>query len=220
MAPSTAGDVTGLDRFRSLWQRCLVNGAADDSERIHQRLLAGYREPHRRYHTLAHVKHCLTMFDQCKDLARHPDALELAVWFHDVVWQPGETDNEALSAALYQQLSDGVHADDLRQRVDSLIMATLHDGSSLEDSDAPYMVDIDLSSFGLSWDEFLRDSQNLRQESLLEDADFYRRQGSFQNCLLSRPRFFVSEYFYQRFESQARENLARYFEYVDRLAAN
>ncbi len=220
MAPSTAGEITGFDRFRALWQRCLLSGATDQSEQIHQRLLQGYREPHRRYHTLAHIKHCLTMFDQCKALSRHPDALELAVWFHDVIWQPGEGDNEALSAELYLQFSEGVHADDLRQRVNSLIMATVHDGSSLEDSDAPYMVDIDLSSFGLSWDEFLRDSQNLRQESRLEDADFYRRQGSFQNILLSRPRFFLSDFFFQRFESQARENLARYFEYVDRLAAN
>jgi len=98
-------------------------------------------------------------------------------------------------------------------------MATLHNGNSLEDDDAQYMVDIDLSSFGLSWDEFLRDSQHLRQESQLDDAVFYQRQGDFQNRLLSRPRFFLSEFFYQRYESQARENLARYFEYVDRMAA-
>ena len=76
MAPPAAGDITGLDRFQALWQRCLLPDAPDDSEKIHQRLIDGYREPHRRYHTLGHIKHCLLMFDQCKSLASDPDALD------------------------------------------------------------------------------------------------------------------------------------------------
>ena len=97
-------------------------------------------------------------------------------------------------------------------------MATLHDGNSLQDEDARYMVDIDLSSFGLSWEEFLLDSQHLRQENpQISDTDFYRNQGEFQHCLLARDRFYRTDYFYQRMEAQARENLARYFEYVRKL---
>lgn len=215
-----SGEITGVDRFQALWRRCLLSGAADDSAAIHRRLVSAYRETHRRYHTLGHIRHCLTMFDLCKTLVQNPDALEISIWFHDAIWQAGKRDNEARSAELYQQHADGVHDPDLRALVDRLIMATVHDGRHLDDADALYMVDIDLSSFGLSWEEFLRDSQHLRQESQLEDTEFYRRQGHFQQFLLARPRFFLSEFFYQRFEAQARENLARYFEYVDRLAAN
>jgi predicted metal-dependent HD superfamily phosphohydrolase len=92
-------------------------------------------------------------------------------------------------------------------------MATLHDGSSLDDSDAGYMVDIDLSSFGLPWEEFMRDGQHLREESAqLSDAEYYRRQGDFQSCLLARPRFYVTDFFYQRYEQQAHDNLTRHFE--------
>ncbi|MDH3761546.1 MAG: hypothetical protein OEU50_11240 [Gammaproteobacteria bacterium] len=215
MSSAAAGDISGPARFQQLWQRCLVAGATDNSADIHRRLLDGYREPQRHYHTLAHIEQCLVMFDQCKSLASDPDALELAVWFHDVIFEPGRPDNEKRSAELYLALSQGVHDERTRGLIDRLIMATLHDGSSLQDHDAVYMVDIDLSSFGLSWEEFLQDSKNLRLESAdLSDAEYYRKKTSFQNCLLAKERFYLSDFFAERLENQARSNLARYFDYI------
>jgi predicted metal-dependent HD superfamily phosphohydrolase len=205
--------ISGLSRFQSLWRRCLIEGAADASAAIHQRLVSGYNEPQRHYHTLAHIDHCLSMFDQCKLLATNPDALEIAVWFHDVIFEPGKRDNEALSAELYEELSAGVHAGEFRELVGRLIMATLHNERSLDDSDAGYMVDIDLSSFGLPWEDFLRDSRHLREESAqLSDADYHRKQGEFRSCLLARSRFYQTDFFCQRYERQARDNLAKYFD--------
>jgi len=212
MTPPAGEKISGLSRFQSLWRRCLVEGATDASAEIHQRLVDGYNESQRHYHTLAHIDHCLSMFDLCKSLAIKPDALEIAVWFHDAIFVPGEPDNEALSAKLYRDLSAGVHNDEFQDLVDRLIMATLHDGRSLDDRDAGYMVDIDLSSFGLPWEDFLLDSQHLREESAeLSDAEYARKQGAFRACLLSRPHFFQTDFFRQHYEQQARDNLARYF---------
>lgn len=214
--PSPSAAISEADRFLALWRRCLVEGARDDSAEIHQKLLDGYREPQRHYHTLAHIEQCMGMFDDCKSQASDPDALELAVWFHDVIFEPDQANNERRSADLYLELSRGVHDEELRGLVERLIMATLHDGNSLEDHDARYMVDIDLSSFGLSWETFLEDSQNLRRESAhLDDAEYYRRKKNFQACLLAKERFYQSDYFAERLEKQARSNLARYFEFVD-----
>ena len=73
------------------------------------------------------------------------------------------------------------------------------------------MVDIDLSSFGLPWEDFLRDSQHLREESTqISDADYYRKQGEFRACLLARPRFYQTYFFSQRYEQQAHDNLDKY----------
>jgi len=218
MNSSVVQGISGLNRFQSLWQRCLNAGAADTSSTIHQRLVDAYNEPQRHYHTLAHIDHCLTIFDQCKSLTTNPDALEIAIWFHDVIFEPGKCDNEAQSAELYQDLSAGVHNNEFRSLVGRLIMATLHDGSSLDDSDAGYMVDIDLSSFGLPWEDFIRDSQHLREENAqLGDTEYYRRTGDFQACLLAKPRFYVTEFFCQRYEQQARSNLAKHFEQLGKL---
>lgn len=212
MSTPTAQSPTGLDRFQALWRRCLINERTDLSAAIHQQLVEAYSESHRRYHTLAHIEHCLKMFDQCKSLAHNADALELAVWFHDIVLQPGRSDNEALSAELYLQLSDQVHRDELRELVARLIIATQHDGGSLEDADAIFMVDIDLSSFGLSWEEFQRDSQDLREECPeCSDAEYHRKQEAFRSALATRESFFRSALFRERYEQQAQENLSKYF---------
>jgi len=213
LAP-TASDITGLARFQALWQRNLTNGAIDNSTAIHQRLLAGYSEPQRHYHTLEHIDHCLNMFEDCKTLVSEPDALEIAIWMHDVILVSGRPDNEALSAQLYLELSKDVQHDEMRQLIGRLIMTTLHNSDSLLDADASYMVDVDLSSFGLPWDEFLRDSLNIRAENPhLSDQDYQLNQTRFQQSLLARPRFFLSDFFFDRYEKQARYNLARFFEY-------
>ena len=219
MSSPAAGSISGLDRFQALWRRCLLPGATDLSAKIHQRLIDGYGEPQRHYHTLAHIEHCLGMFEQCRSLLANPDAVELSIWFHDVIYEPGAADNEARSAELYQQLAAGVQADSLRQIVDDLIMATLHDGGPIEDRDTAFMVDIDLSSFGLPWEQFLRDSKNLRLEnSSVSDEEFYRRANSFQTHLLARERFYYSDFFYRRLENQARQNLSDYADYLRKQA--
>ena len=206
---------TALERFQPLWQRNLNPETEDDSVAIHAMLLQHYREPHRHYHTLEHIEHCLLQFDDCADLLEVADAVELAVWFHDVILVAGAADNEQRSAELYLQLTESRQAEPLRQLVYRLIMATLHDGQSLDDPDAAYMVDIDLSSFGLDWDGFLRDSANIRAENpQVCDADYQLRQTGFQRSLLARPRFFLSNFFFERYEQQARDNLARYFDYL------
>lgn len=215
MPPLDAQDADGSVRFCALWRRCLIDGAGDDAARVHRRLLDGYAEPWRHYHTFDHIRHCLAMFDTCRDRIDDPDAVELAVWFHDVIFEPGNPDNEALSAELYAELSDTVHSSRTRTQVHRLIMATRHNGDALHDEDAKYMVDIDLSSFGLPWDVFLRDSENLRREAGdLSDTEFYQKAIGFHDYLQARERFFQTDFFAERFESRARKNIARYIEHV------
>ena len=205
--------IDGLGRFQALWQRCLIPGTEDHSNSIYQRLIAAYSEGHRHYHTLTHIRHCLQQLDLCKSQLENPDAVEISIWFHDAIFQSGAPDNEKRSAQLYRELALDVHQNDFCQRVDDMIIATIHAKTPPTRIDEPYMVDIDLSSFGLSWDDFLRDSQNLRLESShLSDSDYHRRQGNFRKSLLTRDRFFYTDYFYQHFETQARDNLERYFE--------
>ena len=85
-------------------------------------------------------------------------------------------------------------------------MATLHPNEpQCEDQQA--IVDIDLSSFGLPWPEFLRDSRDVRAEfpHLSHDV-FLAGQGGFLKCLVEREQFYLTPYFHDRFEQQARDN--------------
>src|SRR4051794_22476684 len=67
---------------------------------VFDRLVAAYSEPHRHYHNLEHIAEMLRVVDRLSKFAADPDAVRLAVWFHDAVYDPRAKDNEKLSAIL------------------------------------------------------------------------------------------------------------------------
>ncbi|MFV2032544.1 MAG: metal-dependent hydrolase, partial [Gammaproteobacteria bacterium] len=114
------------DRFQLLWRNCLVDAAIDESAVIHQQLIDAYSEPQRYYHTLDHIEHCLSLFDKICSSLQSPEALELAIWFHDIIYRPGSESNEQLSADHFMQITTKLFDDQLRNTVYQHIMATLH----------------------------------------------------------------------------------------------
>jgi predicted metal-dependent HD superfamily phosphohydrolase len=72
------------------------------------------------------------------------------------------------------------------------------------------MVDIDLSSFGSHWSEFLRDTRNVRKEQThVPDAVYYPAHARFLKMLLNRSRIFHTDFFHERYEESARRNIDR-----------
>ena len=195
------------ERFERLWERCIGGGAGA----VFGELDALYREPHRRYHTPAHVEHCLCCFDLAADRMDEPDAVEMALWFHDAIYDVPTEENELRSAELFAARAGGRGEERFRSKVRRLIMVTTHrePPATLDES---FIVDIDLSSFGLPWEEFLRDSLAVRGEfPLVPDAEFYPRHRKFVGSLVARPAFFFTEFFRDRHEARARENIERLY---------
>ncbi|HOW76078.1 MAG TPA: hypothetical protein P5102_15595 [Candidatus Competibacteraceae bacterium] len=195
-------------RFVALWARCL-----DSSERegagVLTRLVNLYAEPHRHYHTLGHIRHCLNEFDRASAFMNHPDAVELALWFHDAIYVSGAKDNERRSADLFREYSGRLADAIFQQRIDDLIMATTHSGLPRQ-HDEQFIVDIDLSSFGLPWEAFMRDGLRIRAEfPHVKDDDYYPGHLRFLRGLCNRPAFFFTDCFRQRYERTARENIRR-----------
>ncbi|WP_427911567.1 HD domain-containing protein [Ramlibacter sp. MMS24-I3-19] len=84
-----------LDAWRATWRELgadMVNGG------LMNQLVAAYSERHRHYHTLQHLRECLAHADAVRTLAKRPAEIELALWFHDAVYDPRSTDNEQRSA--------------------------------------------------------------------------------------------------------------------------
>jgi predicted metal-dependent HD superfamily phosphohydrolase len=195
-------------RFAALWFRCLASEPTT-VETVYARLAEFYGEPHRHYHTLDHIQHCLREFDRAEALMEDPDAVELALWFHDAIYRPGASDNERRSAELFEQWSDGRAEPKFRRRVGDLIMITTHRELPSQ-ADERFIVDIDLSGFGRSWDECEQDGRRIRAEyAHLSDEDYYPSQLRFLWSLQNRPSFFFTNFFRQRYERVACENVRR-----------
>ena len=197
-------------RFQALWNRCLLAGAASDGVAVYQELEQRYSESHRCYHTPDHIRHCLREFDLAAKLMDDADAVEMGLWFHDAIYDPRASDNELKSAELFTVWANGHMDADFRRRVYDLILITIHPEQP-RTLDQEFMVDIDLSSFGLPWPEFRRDSNAVRDEyGHMSDKQFYPAQIRFLRALLARPSFFFTEFFRNRYEETAKSNITRH----------
>ncbi|WP_425117606.1 hypothetical protein [Burkholderia anthina] len=164
-----------------------------------------YMEPARHYHTLVHVRRCLRHLDQARDLIPEPDAVELALWFHDVIFVPGAKDNEQRSADWFRRHADGrIRA---CERICTMILATTHVGI-VEEPDTRFVCDIDLAVLGAARSRFREDGRRLRAERPdLDDGAYDLHERTLLCGLLLRPRIYLTEFFYARCERQARRNL-------------
>ena len=196
------------ERFHETWDRC-SDGVSDPSP-VWRVLQYRYAEPHRYYHTLGHIAQCLNELDSARGMIKKFDATELAIWFHDVIYVYGAKDNEELSAVAFHEFADGNMAPELVDRVDELIIATKHTGAAL-DKGAAFMVDIDLSGFGLPWDGYLADSDALRLEAPeVSDEQYYAGKLRFLGGLQGWDSLFQTDHFRGRLEARAQTNIARY----------
>jgi predicted metal-dependent HD superfamily phosphohydrolase/TolB-like protein len=218
-SPSAAAAATDslFRQFLDLWRR-----AGSDDESVARRVAGfvfdSYREPARRYHTLDHVAHCLRQADLAAAELPDADAIRLAIWFHDVVYLPSAADNEARSAERFREFALPVLPGPVVDDVTRLILATRY-GEPVRREDEAWMVDIDYSSFGLPWEEFLGDSRAVRDERTdLDDAGYAAQHSRFLDELLARERLYQTGFFRGRYEASARDNIARYLGMIRRPA--
>jgi predicted metal-dependent HD superfamily phosphohydrolase len=167
-----------------------------------------YSEPHRRYHKLAHIADCLAEFDRVRELAREPLAVELAIWFHDALYDSRAADNEERSAQLAQVwLGEARVESALMDAVGRLILATKRHDASLH-VDAALLVDVDLSILGQPQDRFWEYEAQIRAEySWVPLEIFSVKRAEILNGFLARPCIYNTADFFRRLEAQARINL-------------
>ena len=193
-------------RFCELWRRC----AGINTEQVWQKLRSHYQEPHRYYHTLEHIAHCLGQLDIAGDYVEESSATEMAIWFHDIIYHYGAKDNEILSVAYFKEVAGSAMSAPFIDRVAEFIIATQHTGAAGDPAIA-YMVDIDLSGFGLPWDEYLADSLSLRYEAEgVNDEQYYMGKLRFLTELQRWPSLYQSPFFKNRLEARAQSNITRY----------
>lgn len=194
------------DRWHELWRQLALTPHA---EAIAQ-LLAHYSEPGRYYHSITHLEECFAHLDDARQLAAHPAEVELALWYHDAIYDTRAKDSEDRSAAWAALLLGQSGAPPVViARVNELILATKHDAKPAG-SDAALLVDIDLAILGAPEARFDQYETQVRQEyGWVSERDFRQGRGNILRQFLRRQSIYSTAWFHQRLESRARANLAR-----------
>ena len=175
-------------------------------------LEAAYAEPHRRYHTRRHIEQCLALLDAVTDLTDgERQVLTYAIWWHDAVYDPTASDNEARSAALaisdLRDLDVGLHA---REEVARLIRLTAGHVVQRDDRLGEILVSIDLAILGAAPADYDAYAAAVRQEyAHVSDTDWRRGRPRVLQHFLDAPVIYSDPVLRGRLEEQARANLAR-----------
>lgn len=174
-----------------------------------------YAEPQRHYHTWDHIEALRRWFGQRRAHLHDPAAVELAILFHDAVYDPARPDNEAESARLLKDADLPGVSDAVRARAVRMVEATarheIPDGLDAPDrDDMAEFLDMDLSILGAPRDGFDTYEQAIRREYAFVPQPLYReaRRGILQR-FLERPSLYFSDWGRATFEDQARANLER-----------
>ena len=181
-------------------------------EEILAELRARYAEPGRVYHAWPHIA---AMLARAASLApADPRAFEIAILFHDAVYDPRAPDNERQSAALMRRLLAGRCEAAVLDRAEALILATethrLPVGDAGLRADAALFLDLDLAVLAGDAAAFAAYDAAIRREyAHVPEAEYRAGRRAVLQRFLARERIFLSAALGPEAEAVARRNLAR-----------
>ncbi|UCM88735.1 HD domain-containing protein [Streptomyces marincola] len=172
---------------------------------VREELLARWGEPHRRYHTVTHLRDVLERLVPLREFAEDPEAVELAAWFHDAVYDPRAPDNEERSASLAERLLAG---DSRAPEVARLVRLTAGHAPADDDRNGAVLCDADLGVLAGPPAAYAAYAAAVRQEyHFVDDAAFREGRAEVLRRLLALPRLFKTPYGAEHWEATARFNV-------------
>lgn len=179
-----------------------------DAIAVGERLLASWSQPHRRYHCVAHLLDVLAAVDELASYADDTDAVRLAAWYHDSVYDGRPDDEERSARRAETELSHlGVRAA-LVDEVARLVRLTVTHDPAAGDHNGEVLSDADLSALAVRPDAYRRNTEAIRLEyAHIDGAVFTKGRLQVLAALLEAPAVFRTEAGRQRWEAAARQNM-------------
>jgi predicted metal-dependent HD superfamily phosphohydrolase len=191
--------VDEIEELRGRW--AALGGAPETGDD----LLRRYAEPHRRYHGVAHLRAVLDAVDDLAGHAADADAVRLAAWFHDAVYDPARDDNERASADLARARLGGHPA---AGEVVRLVLLTAQHAPLPADRDGAVLCDADLAILAADPETYAAYAAAVRAEyAAVPDDAFRAGRARVLGDLLGHRWLFHTPAGRDRYESAARRNL-------------
>jgi predicted metal-dependent HD superfamily phosphohydrolase len=196
-------DLVGFDAWAAL------AGDSPTSRTEWAAVVAAWSEPHRRYHDLAHLAAVLGIVGELAGAAADPDAVRLAAWYHDVVYDPRRGDNEEVSAARARAGLRGLVDDDRLAEVERLVLLTAGHDPAPGDANGAVLCDADLAVLASPPESYATYASAVREEyGHLSDEVFAAGRAEVLEQLLALPALYRLPAVAESWTARARANLA------------
>ena len=182
---------------------CLINELWSEIEK-------NYSSKKRQYHSLQHLGSLLAQLTEVKGEIQNWNTILFTLYYHDIVYNSIKSNNEEKSAKIAEKRMKQILVSiDIIESCKKQILATKSHIKST-DYDTNYFIDVDLSVLGQSWETYSLYYKNVRKEySIYPDFVYNPGRKKVLNHFLSMDRIFKTEFFYKKFEIQAKHNLIR-----------
>lgn len=197
-----------LESLESTWKKFVPD--SDEADRVYEDLITKYSEPHRAYHNVGHLIELFECFLEYEDKLENPQAVALALFFHDVIYDVPLSDNEDQSAEYARNALAKLNiAPPIISRVTNLIEMTKTHQVMGEDLDASFMLDMDMAVLGITPEQYARYYQAIELEYCTHFMrDEYTRERIQYLTSIQQGSFFLTDDFKKRYSGQARKNIA------------
>ncbi|GAB2598909.1 hypothetical protein [Kribbella endophytica] len=193
--------------LRDQWNRLLPH-----AQPLGEDLLARYAESHRHYHDQRHLSEMLTTIDELAAVADDADAVRLAAWFHDAIYdpqaEPGENEEVSAQLAELELAAYGVDAEKVGE-IGRLIRLTARHDCEPDDANGAVLCDADLRILSLDAERYDEYAVGIRAEyEHIADRDFARGRMTFLQNLAETP-LYATSHGREHWEKAAHANLDR-----------
>lgn len=168
-----------------------------------------YTEKGRHYHNLLHLENMFQELEPVRDSISDFTAVSFSVFYHDVIYDATSKSNEEKSAATAEKrLTElGLNQDKIALISSQIIATKAHQKSENEDTN--YLLDADLSILGKDFRTYMEYTQIIRKEySIYPDFLYKPGRKKVLKHFLELEGIFKTGYFKEKYEAQARENIA------------
>jgi predicted metal-dependent HD superfamily phosphohydrolase len=194
--------------LRTAWARAA--GSSAEAQAAFDEVVGRHRQPHRRYHGVRHVTwvvrhvHELVAHEPVDDV----DAVVVAAFFHDAVYDPTMTDNEEQSAALASRVLGELGWPSARIATVGRLVAATQRHEATTDADTNVLIDADLAVLGTDPAPYQDYVTGVRAEyGHVDDVGWRAGRSAVLRALLDRQPLYTTPTGRQRWEARARANL-------------
>lgn len=171
----------------------------------------------RAYHNITHILRCLRHFEKAikhndvKVRPSCPEEVRLALWLHDIIYNPQSNRNEFESASLAKLIIiAGGGSRRFSKRIEKMIRLTAHSekGLGYTTIDEQWLLDLDLSILGEPLEIYQWYSKQIRKEFEHIPLHMYKEgRSKVLEAFKSRENIYEIPYFQELFTKQALQNI-------------
>ena len=167
-----------------------------------------YSKKGRHYHTLDHLDSVVAELIQVKELIKDWQTLTISIAYHDFIYNPLRQDNEEKSADEAMNKLGSLNASQEQKSKCREQIITTKGQSISQDTHTNYFIDADLAILGSDPKTYENYSRSIRKEyKYYPDLIYKPGRRKVLKYFLEMERIFKTNYFFDKYEKQARINI-------------